>query len=138
MIHEMGWANGPDDVKQRTALGSVGWSRIGRIRYYFADDRWEWSDEVERMYGYAPGAIEPTTELVMCHTHLEDRQEVAKLLQTIRRTWEAFSNWHRICDTSGHVRHVAVIGDQLRDDSGQVIGSEGFCIDLTGDIPSIE
>ena len=37
--------------------------RIGWFRFYFDDDRWEWSPQVEKMHGYLPGSVTPTTEL---------------------------------------------------------------------------
>ncbi|MBI3692153.1 MAG: ANTAR domain-containing protein [Mycolicibacterium aromaticivorans] len=110
------------------------WSRIGRFRYFFAEDRWEWSDEVANMHGYEPGTITPTTELVLSHKHPEDRDKLLALLQRIRRTREPFSSRHRIRDRHGRTHHVAVVGSQLRNDAGDIIGSEGFYIDLSGDL----
>ena len=33
--------------------------RVGSFRYFRDEDRWEWSDAVAQMHGYAPGAVEP-------------------------------------------------------------------------------
>lgn len=109
-------------------------SRVGWVRYYFSEDRWEWSDEVARMHGYEPGTVTPTTELVLSHKHPEDRDELADLLQRIRHTREAFSTRHRIRDRHGRVHHVVVVGNQLRDEDGEIVGSDGYYIDLTGDV----
>lgn len=104
--------------------------RVGWYRFYFADERWEWSPQVEQMYGYAPGAVQPTTELVLSHKHPDDYHQVAATLEEIRRTSGAFSTRHRIIDTHGEVHHVIVVGDQLMDDD-TVIGSHGFYVDVT-------
>lgn len=114
------------------------WSRVGWVRYFFTDDRWEWSDEVARMHGYEPGTVTPTTELVLSHKHPEDRQDVATLLARIRNTREAFSSRHRIRDVDGRVHHVVVVGNQLRDDDGEVVGSHGFYVDLTGEVATAQ
>jgi PAS domain S-box-containing protein len=114
------------------------WSRVGWVRYFFTDDRWEWSDEVARMHGYQPGTVTPTTELVLSHKHPEDRQDVADLLARIRNTREAFSSRHRIRDVDGRVHHVVVVGNQLRDDDGEVVGSHGFYVDLTGEVATAQ
>jgi len=37
--------------------------------HYFDDQRWEWSERVQRMHGYQPGAVTPTTELMLSHKH---------------------------------------------------------------------
>jgi fructose-specific component phosphotransferase system IIB-like protein len=105
--------------------------RVGWFRFYFADERWEWSPQVERMHGYEPGAVHPTTELVLSHKHPDDYGQVAATLDEIRRTAGAFSTRHRILDTRGDVHHVVVIGDQLFDDAGQVVGTHGFYVDVT-------
>lgn len=108
-------------------------SRVGWFRYFFDDDRWEWSDEVARVHGYEPGAVTPTTDLVLGHKHPEDRPQIAALLQRIRHTREPFSSRHRICDVSGRLHTVVVVGNELRDYNGAVIGTDGFYIDLTAD-----
>lgn len=108
--------------------------RVGWFRFYFADERWEWSPQVERMHCYEPGTANPTTELVLSHKHPEDYGQVAATLLEIRRTSGAFSTRHRIVDTAGDVHHVVVVGDQLFDDTGAVIGTHGFYVDVS---PSI-
>jgi hypothetical protein len=105
--------------------------RVGWFRFYFADERWEWSPQVERMHGYAPGTAQPTTELVLSHKHPEDYGQVAATLDQIRRTGGAFSTRHRIIDTEGHVHHVVVVGDQLFAEDGSVVGTHGFYVDVT-------
>jgi len=105
--------------------------RVGWFRFRFDDDRWEWSPEVQRMHGYRPGSITPTTELVLSHKHPDDYRHIADTIEEIRRTREAFSSRHRIIDAEGRVHHVVVVADQLRDDDGEVIGTHGFYIDVT-------
>jgi PAS domain S-box-containing protein len=104
---------------------------VGWFRFYFADEHWEWSPQVERMHGYEPATVQPTTGLVLSHKHPDDYGQVAATLDEIRRTAAAFSTRHRIIDTHGEVHHVVVVGDQLYDDSGAVIGTHGFYVDVT-------
>ncbi|MBV8930836.1 MAG: PAS and ANTAR domain-containing protein [Mycobacteriaceae bacterium] len=105
--------------------------RVGWFRFYFADERWEWSPQVQRMHGYEPGTVAPTTELVLSHKHPEDRGKVAATLEEIRRTSQAFSTRHRIIDVQGRVHYVVVVGDRLYGDDGAVIGTHGFYVDVT-------
>lgn len=111
--------------------------RVGWFRFYFDDDRWEWSDEVQMMHGYEPGAVVPTTELVLSHKHPDDYHQVAAVVDHIRRTHRAFSTRHRIIDTHGAVHDVVVIGDELRD-NGDVVGTHGFYVDVTPAEPTNE
>jgi len=116
------------NVEQAWADGMP--QRVGWFRFYFADQRWEWSEEVQRIHGYEPGSVTPTTELVLAHKH-PDRGQVAATIDQILNTHQAFSTRHRIIDTGGTVRHIVVVGDQLFDDQGEVIGTHGFYIDVS-------
>lgn len=116
------------DVEQALAGGAP--RRVGWFRFYFADQRWEWSEQVQRMHGYEPGAVIPTTELVLAHKHPEDRGEVAATIDDILHTRQPFSTRHRIIDTDGNVRHVVVVGEQLYDDDGDVIGTHGHYVEV--------
>lgn len=104
--------------------------RVGRFRFFLEDQRWEWSDAVARMHGYEPGAVQPTTELLLQHKHPEDRSQVEAVLQRVR-CGEPFSSRHRITDTDGRTHWVIVVSDRMLDDAGTVIGTEGFYIDVT-------
>jgi PAS domain S-box-containing protein len=117
------------DVEQALAGGSP--QRAGWFRFHFADQRWEWSEQVRRMHGYEPGSVTPTTDLVLAHKHPDDRRQVAATIDQILNTHKAFSTRHRIIDTSGNVRSVVVVGDQLHEDQGGVIGTHGFYVDVS-------
>jgi PAS domain S-box-containing protein len=113
------------------ALAGGAPQRVGWFRYFFADERWEWSPQVERMHGYEPGTAQPTTAVVLSHKHPDDYGQVAATLDQIRRTAGAFSTRHRIIDTHGVTHHVIVVGQQMRDDEGTVVGTDGFYVDVT-------
>jgi fructose-specific component phosphotransferase system IIB-like protein len=117
------------DVEQALAGGAP--QRAGWFRFYFADQRWEWSEQVQRLHGYEPGTVTPTTELVLAHKHPDDRKQVAATIDQILNTHKAFSTRHRIVDTAGDVHDVVVVGDQLHNDQGAVVGSHGFYVDVT-------
>ncbi|MGW0161715.1 PAS and ANTAR domain-containing protein [Mycobacterium sp. NPDC003323] len=122
------------DEQPPVGRGLVGGTpqRVGWFRFYFADERWEWSAEVELLHGYEPGTAHPTTDLVLAHKHPDDYGQVAATLDEVRRTAAAFSTRHRIIDTRGDTHHVVVVADQLFDDAGEaVIGTHGFYVDVT-------
>jgi hypothetical protein len=121
-----------DDSKEsvRDPLGADAPQRIGWFRFYFDDDRWEWSPQVEMMHGYRPGTVTPTTEMVLAHKHPDDYRQIADTLDLIRQTRQPFSSRHRIIDVQGRVHHVVVVGDLLREDR-RVIGTHGYYVDVT-------
>jgi hypothetical protein len=127
-----GSTDGPADLPSvEYALAGGAPQRVGWFRFYFADERWEWSPQVEVMHGYEPGSVQPTTALVLSHKHPDDYRQVAATIEEIRRTAGVFSTRHRIIDTHGEIHHVVVIGQQMRGDDDAVIGSDGFYVDVT-------
>ena len=107
------------------------WPRVGSFRFLAKDNRWEWSDAVAQMHGYEPGTVTPTTELILSHKHPDDKPTVAELIEQVRREGIPFSSRHRIIDTKGNIPVVVVVGDSRHDDDDQVIGTEGFYVDIT-------
>ena len=57
-----------DSLEQALAGGAP--QLVGWFRFHFADERWEWSDEVQLLHGYQPGTVTPTTELVLSQCEL--------------------------------------------------------------------
>jgi PAS domain S-box-containing protein len=119
------------DASVERALAGGAPQQFGWYRFYFADERWEWSPEVARIHGYEPGAVAPTTRLVLSHKHPDDYEQVAATLEKSRRTHGPFSTRHRIITVSGATRELVVIGERMRDNAGEVIGTQGFYIDVT-------
>lgn len=114
-----------------TDISTSAGERVGSFRYFRAEDRWEWSDTVAQMHGYPPGEAEPSTSLVLSHKHPDDAASVALLIETVTGQGRPFSSRHRIIDTHGNVHPVLVIGERLRDDDGEVIGTQGLYVDLS-------
>jgi hypothetical protein len=104
---------------------------VGTFRFWFVDQRWEWSDEVARMHGYEPGVVVPTTELLLSHKHPDDRAHVQDLLDYALQSEGSFSSRHRFLDTAGKVHDAIVVADRMLDGDGTVLGTAGYYIDLT-------
>src|SRR4029077_15755208 len=122
----------PDEdssVEQALTVGAL--QRVGWYRFYFADERWESSEEVEQIHGYQPGTVTPTTELVLSHKHPDDYPPIAAPLDDIRRTHKPFNTGHRIITVQGDVRDVVVIGERFHGNMGEIIGTQGFYLDVT-------
>jgi PAS domain S-box-containing protein len=113
------------------AAGGDSPPRAGWFRFYFADERWEWSSEAAQIHGYKLGEVLPTTALIMSHKHPDDRTRMSDLLDQVRLTHQGISTRHRIIDAAGHTRDVVVVVQELVDHEGQVVGTHGFYIDVT-------
>ncbi|WP_225726768.1 MULTISPECIES: PAS and ANTAR domain-containing protein [unclassified Nocardia] len=112
-------------------VGPDGTPTTGTFRFWFTDQRWEWSDEVMAIHGYGPGTVTPTTELMLKHKHPDDREQVADAITEAVTNGRPFSSSHRIIDTAGRVHQVLVLSSSMLDADGNVIGSAGYYVDLT-------
>jgi ANTAR domain/PAS fold len=128
-VEQPGGGDSSESVGETLATG--GPQRVGWFRYYFDDDRWEWSPQVEKMHGYLPGSVTPTTDMVLSHKHPDDYRQIADTLSLIRQTRQAFSTRHRIIDVEGRLHHVVVVGDLLHSDDGTVTGTHGYYVDIS-------
>ncbi|KAF0846897.1 PAS and ANTAR domain-containing protein [Nocardia caishijiensis] len=115
----------------RRVLGEGRAQDAGGFKFWFADQRWEWSDEVARIHGYEPGTVSPTTALLLSHKHPDDRDHVATMIEKSVTEGEPFCSTHRILDTGGAVHDVIVVADQMLDDTGVLVGTTGYYIDVT-------
>ena len=120
-----------EDSSVEQALTGGALQRVGWYRFYFGDERWEWSEEVEQIHGYQSGTVTPTTELVLSHKHPDDYPHLAATLDDIRRTHKPFSTRHRIITVQGDVRDVVVIGERFHGNMGEIVGTQGFYLDVT-------
>ncbi|MEV0685045.1 PAS and ANTAR domain-containing protein [Nocardia sp. NPDC050378] len=112
-------------------IGAEACSGIGSFQFWFADGRWVWSDELAEIYGYGPGEVEPTTELLLSHKHPDDQQDLGTAITCAIDAGEPVCGRHRIIDTRGAEHEVIIVGDHLTDDDGTVIGTTGYYIDVT-------
>lgn len=91
-----------------------------------------WSDETYRIFGYAPGEVEPSSENILKHVHPDDK---ASLLQFIKETKQGLHNSLRIdfrlTQSSGDVKYVRSQLVVERNDQGIPCRITGFNQDIT-------
>jgi hypothetical protein len=120
-------ANAPSNPDDSTPLSL----KAGEFRFYFADELWEWSAEVAEIHGYPAVEMRPTTDQVMWHKHSEDRAKMTAALDHVREHRAAVSTRHRIRDCQLKTHEVVVVSQLLLNDCGEVIGLQGFYVDVT-------
>ncbi len=69
--------------------------------------------------------------MVLSHKHPEDYRHVSATVHAMRASHRPFSTRHRIITVQGETRDVVVIGEELRDETGALIGTHGYYIDVT-------
>lgn len=104
--------------------------QTGRFAYDVRHDSWEWDDDVFAIHGYAPGEVEPTTELFLRHKHDGDRDRVEQTFKQAIATGEPFNLYYRIRAKDAEHR-VVVVGEGVRTADGSVERLVGYYLDLT-------
>ncbi|MGE4291261.1 MAG: ATP-binding protein [Desulfovibrio sp.] len=90
-----------------------------------------WSDQLLRIFGYAPGEVEPDTELLFTHIHPDDHSMIPsfKAMQARQRP-EPYVFECRIVRTDGEVRHLRTWGELEREPDGSMM-HHGAVLDET-------
>ena len=94
-------------------------------------DRTEWSDELHRIYGIAPGEFEGTLAGYLSRIHPEDRPGVEATVQAALTRKSSFHMRERILRPGGEVRILSTAGDVILDEAGNIAGMFGACHDIT-------
>lgn len=103
----------------------------GRFVHRVPDDTWWWSDDLYRIYGFAPGEVVPSTELIKRHRHPDDPPSPGPAPADAPATAEPFCSQHRIVDARRRERALLTVGRAVTGPDGQVLEVRGYVVDLT-------
>jgi hypothetical protein len=93
-----------------TPGGRAARSVVGEFTWNTVTDVWWWSDDLYRLYGYQPAAVEPTLERFLQHKDPRDRAQIDAVFTRCSREGGPFSCYHRIIDARGLHKTVVAIG----------------------------
>jgi PAS domain S-box-containing protein len=90
-----------------------------------------WSDQIEAMFGFAPGEFGATYKEFLECVHPEDRQDVIDTVNASVGEGADYAIEHRIVWPDGTVRWMSETGDVIRDASGSALRMLGVVRDVT-------
>ena len=111
-----------DDAQRLANMGDYDW--------HIATDTNSWSDQLFRIYGYEPGAFDPSYERFLSMVHPDDRDAVTATHQEAYRSGGSWTMTERIV-RPGEVRHLATSGVVVTDEDGAPVRMRGTCVDIT-------
>jgi hypothetical protein len=118
----------PDPLSALPAGQSA--DQVGMYHWDIRTNVWSWSSEIFLMYGYQPGSVTPSLELLAKHGHPKDRPPLFEVFERARRTGEPFSCQQRIAAADDSTRAVVVVGDADSEDDVPT-AVHGYYVDLT-------
>lgn len=104
---------------------------MGDYDWHIESDTNTWSDQLYRIYGYEPGAIQASYDVFLQHIHPDDRDMVRSVHQHAYATGEPYEMVERIVRPDGEVRYLASNGQVVTDENGTPVRMRGTCIDIT-------
>lgn len=91
-----------------------------------------WSNEVFRILGLEPGAVEVTPKVFMQFTHPDDQEPVRQAVLTAVREHEEYTVTHRVIRTDGEERTLHQMAQIIYDEvTGQPLKMVGTAHDIT-------
>jgi PAS domain S-box-containing protein len=94
-------------------------AHIGSFEWDVDANVMTWSDELERIYGLAPGDFDGTHEAFIKHVHPDDIQQTKGAIFDALRQGGAFSHEYRVIRQDGCVRTLRSRGDVFRSEDGK-------------------
>ena len=106
-------------------------ARLGSWEWRIGESRVDWSDEMYRVYGLAPGSEPITYERYVSLIHPEDRQLAEETVRQAIESGAPFTMEHRIIRPDGGVRLISGRGKVVTDDAGDPVLMVGTGQDIT-------
>jgi len=107
-------------------------AHVGSWEWEIANGGLIWTDEVYRIFGFAPQKFTPTYNAFLDAVHPDDR-EVVKLAveKTLAEPQTQYSIEHRLVQPDGMERYVHEQGEIICDQQGQPVRMLGTVLDIT-------
>jgi PAS domain S-box-containing protein len=106
-------------------------AHLGSWKFNVKTRKLFWSDELYRIYGENKNTFKPTIEEYQKRVHPEDRIKVFEKIETAINEGLSFSQIERIIRADGEIRILSSSGVPQKNESGEVIGILGSCLDIT-------
>lgn len=106
-------------------------ARLGSWEFDLTTQAVTWSDEMFRLFGYAPGEVEPTYECHISVVHPDDRAASQAAFARAIETGERLARDERIVRRDGVERIFHAVGEAVRDAAGRPVRMVGSAQDVT-------
>ncbi len=105
-------------------------ARLGYWEWDVVNGSQHWSDEAYHVYGYDPGAVEPSFENFLNAVHPDDRARVKALADGILNGREVEPTEFRVVHQDGNI-HTVWSDANLTRRNGRLVKVEGMVMDVT-------
>ena len=108
-------------------------ARLGSWEWDVPGNKVTWTDQLFRIYGLEPQAVEPTYERFLGYVHPDDRASVQARNEKAFGDHQPFEDVKRVIRADGREILMRTQGDVVCDDDGNLIRMIGVCEDVTAE-----
>jgi signal transduction histidine kinase len=116
------------EAQELSHTGSFGWSLGG--------DRFFWSEETLRIFGYDPMSVAPTLDLLLRRIHPDDQPMVRESIRRVSQDGQELDLEFRIPCENSLVKHVRLVAHRVKRTSGEEFA--GAIMDITASKLALE
>jgi PAS domain S-box-containing protein len=116
-----------DASRLRLALEAA---QMGTWQWDLPSGRVTWDEQLEAMYGLAPGTFDGRFETYQALLHADDRERVARAVNDGIQNDKPWHFDHRVTWPDGTVHWLEGRGEPWHDDTGTVVGASGVTINV--------
>jgi diguanylate cyclase (GGDEF)-like protein/PAS domain S-box-containing protein len=113
-------------------------ARVGSWEWDVAANVVSWSDELFRIYGYAPQKFVPSYETFLAHVHEEDRESVDQRNHKAFADHQPFEDVKRVLKADGTEILMRTQGEVITAPDGTVLRMLGVCENVTAELRAQE
>ena len=106
-------------------------SRTGTFRWDIGDNRLDWDDALDRLFGLLPGQVVRSLDQFIALVHPDDRAEVIARCERCRDFADDFEMEFRVVYPDGTIRWLYDRGRTFVDAEGRARTMTGACVDVT-------
>jgi PAS domain S-box-containing protein len=125
-------------VARRQLREAQSLARIGSWEWDIPANVVWWSDELYRIYGLEPGAIEPSYQEFLNYVHPDDRDAVDQRNRQAFADHQPFDDTKRVIRADGREINMRTQGDVFCGSDGQPVRMVGICEDVTDQLRARE
>jgi transcriptional regulator with GAF, ATPase, and Fis domain len=113
------------EAQKLTHTGSWAWNVRTDVLF--------WSEEIYRIYDYAPHKMGPTWPQFLARVHPEDRPQIEQKakMETTQKDWLDSQSDFRIVLPDGKIKRLHTIAHPVMDESGEITEVVGTVMDVT-------
>lgn len=106
-------------------------AHIGHWDWDIPTGKIAWSDETYRIFGFAPGELDPSYDTFLERVHPDDREAVGRAVQRALEAGETYGIDHRVVLPNDTVRVISEQGIVERGENGKPLRMLGTAQDVT-------